>query len=1655
MLRKTLNILWKVLAGLIFLLLLLYALIQLPAIQKKIVTSVIENVKQKTGANIQLKKVYLSIPKSITFQELLIEDQRPDTLLFIEKGKIDISLFSLLNNKIKINALSLTGLKSQVYRGENSDAFNFQFLLDGLNSENQNDTVASEPMQFDIKYIHLKNHQISYHDSLTQQYHDLILGKFELDIDELALAENQFSFPDISLENTSYSVQSYNPDTSSIEISKETNAILPVIDLEDINIENVSVTFQSNSLSFQSSIAHAYANPSLVDLNKQKIIINTIEVNKSTTGLILEQGDSTTIESPNEKGDWGQTIFGQIGWHLASNELKMKNSSFKMDIKGAPQLDVFDHQHMDIHQFNVVGEHVLFSDSLITANILHLSANESNRINLNDFKANCRINPQGMWAYDVLLQTDDSEIIGELGISYEHIFSLTDHPGDFGIIAKIQPSTIGTNDALYFIPYFKEREVLQKLENKKASFRIDLDGNMDNLSFVNSQIELGDELYFHWNGTLKGLPEIENIQFDFDTLEAHGKDALLSSFLADSTYGGKIPMRWQLSGSLAGNTSFIQSNISFQSSLGDVLAIGTLNMDSIERDSTDFTFQAKELALGSILGNSMLGDIDFETHVIAKNNFTKNGVVNGEISNLKIKDQQYEGIDFKVLLDHDTKINLSSSDPKAKFNVDANYFRKDSSQFFTFNMDIHHLALQNLLESEEGFNLTSNVNADYSLIKGKGFNGQMVVDELTIIKDSVIHKLGDIVLNSEINKNNVDFTIQSNVINGYLKGNTSLDEFQLILNNQFAQYLSDLDTAALFNEKYIDFNLQFKDTEIITNAFFNSIETLEISKFEGHYSGGTNTFKSDIIVPELNISGIIVNNLALQINSVKDSLLANVNIDEINYNDLLISKLKFNSQFKEDTIVFAFTKFDDKNSPQYYFHNYFIYSPENVALYIPDETLVWNYNTWRHQGNNILYLRDSIDKEVAFIYEDQKIQFNSRESLFHLNLINFDISNFTHVIENSDSILPLNGILNGDIAFQAESPFLFDIDLDSDSLNFRSNDIGQFQLFATKSNEAQYKFGFTTQYHDNILKLRGNYRETLEDYSFNTNLYVNWKELSYFEQFIEDISNIKGEINGEANFAGSKNDFSSQGGFNLHNLSFISPYLNSTYRIPDGEISFNKFDAFFNDLKVLDQNGKPLTIDGGINYQNYPLLKYDLNIASEGFTFMNNTQKESDTFFGKLVVSSNFNLTGNSNKPILKSTIKIDPQSSLTYILPGQELELVSDEGIVVWGDADLPEHDQNMFGTDSINVLGDYYVSTFLKIDPGASFTLITDPNAGDIAKFNLDGNLNISKDASSKPVFTGAIEATNGSYELSFYGLVKKKFGIVPKSRVIWSGDVFDATLDIAARYGIKTNSAALIANETGGLEGGRYNQRIDYFITLQISGTVNNPELKFLLDLKDEYKNSYAVVANKLEQLNQPEFEAERNKQVFALLVAGNFITDTPVNPTGQSSNNFATSAARNSVNGILTQQLNNITGQYIKFVDFNMGVNTYENYSTGKSETRTDLDLQVSKKLFNDRVTVEVESSINLDSDASQNTTQSGKSTSFEYSVFYDLTPSGNYRIKAFRENAYDLFDGEIQNSGVAFIFIREFDSKKDKDSEPEKPDEKPLNPKEKNKEEEEE
>ena len=298
--------------------------------------------------------------------------------------------------------------------------------------------------------------------------------------------------------------------------------------------------------------------------------------------------------------------------------------------------------------------------------------------------------------------------------------------------------------------------------------------------------------------------------------------------------------------------------------------------------------------------------------------------------------------------------------------------------------------------------------------------------------------------------------------------------------------------------------------------------------------------------------------------------------------------------------------------------------------------------------------------------------------------------------------------------------------------------------------------------------------------------------------------------------------------------------------------------------------------------------------------------------------------------------------------------------------------------------------------------------------------------------PQVSGSYIFDRGIYEVSYYGLVKKSFRFQPGSLITWSGNPFSASLKLKASYSIRTASVGLLSREIYGLsdeEKSQYRRTLPYSVGININGRLDNPVIGFEIDLPEEEKSAFPLVESKLNQLNEPGLESELTRQVFGLLTIGSFIPETtgPGSATGYGSA-LASTAAANSLNAILTNELNKLSGKYIKFADLDIGMQTYSDLEGGGQTTRTTMDIRLSKKLFDDRVTIEAQGSFDLQNENDKYMHASDQSDVYsDFAIIYDLREKGDYKLKAFQRSAYDIIYKNTQMGGVALIFIKEFDT----------------------------
>jgi len=155
----------------------------------------------------------------------------------------------------------------------------------------------------------------------------------------------------------------------------------------------------------------------------------------------------------------------------------------------------------------------------------------------------------------------------------------------------------------------------------------------------------------------------------------------------------------------------------------------------------------------------------------------------------------------------------------------------------------------------------------------------------------------------------------------------------------------------------------------------------------------------------------------------------------------------------------------------------------------------------------------------------------------------------------------------------------------------------------------------------------------------------------------------------------------------------------------------------------------------------------------------------------------------------------------------------------------------------------------------------------------------------------------------------------------------------------------------------------------------------------------------------------------------LILNRFVGEDPFSSsTGRSAEDIA----RGSVSKLLSEQLNRLAGNLVPGVDVNVGIESGSDYTTGERREKTDLNLGLSKRLLNDRLTVSVNNNFELEGPQSSRQKTSGIAGNIQ--VGYKLTKDGRYQVNFFRRNDFNnISNGTVIETGASLSYTRDFDS----------------------------
>ena len=1590
-------------AILLLLLLLLTIVLRVPAVQNYAQQKVLESLSAKYDAEWSIEELKITFVDQIEVKGILLKDQAADTLLMADELIIDIGLFSLLNKKISIDHVSIENAKAKIY--ELSDgSMNFGFIMSASNEKVEEESSSdkdAEGWAFDINTINLDKIGLSYK---TKEL------KFELKQDILFV-----DFDKLDLENQVISLDKLNSQNAytyfDIRNNKATDSPNLLPDLGwTVNVDNVEMyhklievdaneAIRISELNFDAEDLIYQADSLIADIKKLKGNYNdqvVVEEGVAELNIYQDKIDASklTLRTKKDKIIADQLLIGlesnsytikNLNSDLSYNLLKMLEPFIEDNIqliKGEKIKGQIKSLHYDPKKLEITNADIQYGEALKVNGSMFWKAPNG------DFKT-----PDDIYVNIDMLQSDVQKLDG-------------------------------------IIKSFTMPDSLRRYQYLRASGMAK--GNLKLLKLDQFSIKVDDALDTKVSGVIRDVNSPDLLSYDL-TFEK----ATVNTLELPYTDNDKIDIhalgQSSYIGNLSGDRNTIRLDGKLESALGSAKTDVVLGIkDGIDSLSYNGNIALSQFDLGTLLKDESLGKITVATTVNGQGITLQEGNTNfvGVISDFEYRGYTYNIIKVDAqLADGRIDGSIDIDDPNAQLKYDGSLLLGEDGSTFDFSAQIDTINLNSLNLYSDEIGLSGAIESSLSLPLKEGRQDQVLIKNLNLSNLSN-HFYEDSINITAFKKVDSTFVkVDSDLLQLQMEGEYDISDLPASINDMVKTFIDtdanikhadirssnihmygDINTLQPFNILLVDNQLQSKPINIDVKVDFEENSVLGRIEVDSFYYD--DFFSEKLLLTAANEGTVIDVNILGEKNS---------------YNGTPLNKVSLANSISDGMIVSVISAIDKNNETIVMLTSESQYSPESIMIAIQQDSFTLNNKLWQVKKDNLITIENNCFNisNIEFTDGVEQIKVNSGmedSNELMISFENFEIEEFTEFLLTNGSTA--SGTINGkvDIKDLCTAPYYI--------ANIKVKDIVYDSTFVGVLEVSGGVNPGNSIIHTD-LKLSGPNNKLVgtADYNSSTkkvdmNIVFDSLQLLLLDPFLVDIiKDSQGHISGEIKMNGTLDEPKLNGDARFVNTVTTVVANNTKYSLNDHVINFDDSSIDIGELEIYDEEGNSAELSGKIYHKYLQDMDVALKLDTDKFIFLNTSIQENPVFFGKVVMNAQGDITGPpsllkvniSAKSIDGTEITISPYSAETYLK----------EDFITYG---KPVDFEDLTDEFLLQLAQAYPfdVTLLLDVTEEAKLTIVVDPINGDKVVGRGSGNLKIQLDEYGQQEFYGNYTVKEGTYNFSYGSFISKEFQIKEGGSILFNGDLLDAEVDLAAIHTVYTTTYELIKNELtlGAADEAKSQDRTNVDVYLILQGSLDNTEIS--LDIKVPELESSSLVSpvdQKLAEIR--EDPNELSSQVFGLLLFNSFIVEqNSPNGIGTVGSNLALS----SISELISSQLNKLAQNKIKGVDINFNVNSYDSeyVNSGAGGNVTEVGLQVSKQLFNDRLSVSATGNVDIE----ENNQDGYSSVVGDFVLEYKLTEDGQYRIRVFSKTDYDRLLNENNNkNGVSLYFNKSFDSKR--------------------------
>ncbi len=1622
--------------GIVVFLILVVLFIRSPWGQGIIVEKATSYVSNKTHTKVEIERLFLTFDGNLQVDGLFLEDTKGDTLIYSKSLEANVPLWAMIRGEgIGVDALSWEGVRANIIRKDSIGGYNFQFLIDAFASENTTtsvvDTTTAVPLNIVLGKLNFKNFDVVFDDAVAGIDSRFKIGSLHAAMKTTDLKHMRFEASELNLSDARIKfIQSPVP-----IIPEENPAPLPSLSVENLTLNNVFANYQSygDRIAAEVDIKDLFAKIPKVDLANSDFEVETFRLKNSSITLHTETETNVVTQKVVEVTQNIKQDIQAFEWpelRLAINSVNFENNKFGYFVASAEaKTGSFNPNAIVLNDLNLQANNINLKDKKAELHIENSTFKEISGFDLKELSLKFSADDNTLKVTDLTTALNNNSLKADLRLDYPKLSALIESPEKSKIDFNIPAFQVSLNDVFLIQPELRKNVYLNTLSKHLLSGDTKAKGYLSDINI--------EALHAHWsnshisaNGRIQNITDPNNLQFNIPSFSAITKRSDIIRFVNEKDLGVNLPENVKLAGNLKGNLNDVYANATLTTTQGVASVAGHFkNGKNIEFDAD---LSIEDYNLNELLQNQQLGTLSLKVKANGKGKTINDLDAHVEAIVSSFKYNNYDINDLKLVGDINNgrgKVTSKYKDLNLNMDLYATVVLDSVAPEANLELNITGADLKALGIMDREIKTGMKIYADF---KGNAvdYDVAVIVDEGVVVYDNKTYLMGDLNALAHVTKDTTSVSIKNKVVDVLLQSNTDPQTFSKSLRRHvFSYFYRDEEIADSITQP-VNLILRGKIIEapILKEVFLVNVKELDTVKIDVDFKEAERKLMANITAPHINYSGYELDSLAFSIDTDHDKFVFDLGFNRIKAGPFDIQKTKLTGDQSNNELALAFIAYH-KEEILTQITSKITGNRDKLRFHVNPEDLIINKAPWNSPESNEILLSDKklVFNDFNFDRADQSFEITDKLSTISKEHIavqfqNFKLSEFLNYLNPQKELA--TGNLNGD--FILEDPFSntgIVADLGIEQLSLMQVDLGNLNLDAKSLGNDSYDFNVDMNGGEIDLDLKGDYVAIPGGANLDLNLDINrfnMKALTGFSQ--GEITETDGSFSGNFKLNGTLEKPIYEGKLNFKDADFKIKMFNAAFTLADETLHIDNVGISMDKFTILDENQNTLIASGKIGQESFINPTFDLQITANKFQLLNATKEDNDFLYGKVTFDADAKITGDLQIPKIDIKATMGSDTDVTYVIPSASVNIEERDGVVIFVNRENPDAILTRTKEKTATITG-FDMSALLKIGKDAAVTIVIDESTGDNFKVSGEGDLNFNMKPNGNMSLAGIYEVQSGHYELNLYGIVNRKFNLVSGSRVTWSGDPFDAKLDVKALYEVKTSASALMAPTSSNMEAsakGKYRQVLPFYVYLNIDGQLMEPKINFNLDMpKDEQGAVGGQVYGRVQQLNQQEDEL--NRQVFSLLVLNRFYPD----PGSDGSTGGVASIARDNLNDAVSDQLNMFSDKLLGNSGFelNFGLDSFTDYQGSSPQDRTQLDIAAQKKLFNDRVIVSVGSEVDV-----QGSSSTGEDTPIigNVSIEYILTENGRYRLKGFHRNEYEnVIDGQTVVSGIALIFTQEF------------------------------